>query len=83
MKFLLTDVEIGALSLVLIALGAFIGWKLLPSNVLRPLLPRWLRRRLHELGGSGRGELTLTSGWKRCGGIDETLELFNPFWRIL
>jgi hypothetical protein len=41
-----TDVDIPALSFVLIAIITFIGWELLTSNAVRPLLPRWLRRRL-------------------------------------
>lgn len=54
MNSLSTDVEIGALSLVLIALVAFIGWELLTSNPVRLLLPRWLRRRLRDWEGKWR-----------------------------
>ena len=48
MKFLLTDIEISTLSLVLVALIAFIGWEILTANALRALLPRWLRHWLRE-----------------------------------
>ena len=54
MQSVITDVEISALSLVLIALVALIGWELLTSNAVRSFLPYWLRRRLREWERNGR-----------------------------
>jgi hypothetical protein len=46
MKSQLTDIEIGMLLLALLPLIAIIGWQILTSNAVRPLLPRWLQREL-------------------------------------
>jgi hypothetical protein len=46
MKSQLTDIEIGMLLLALLPLIAIIGWQILTSNAVRPVLPRWLQRQL-------------------------------------